>query len=316
MSSPLPHQRWDDIGWRILSARLTNARVRCICTALAVAKLRKGQSAFITHTYVSMPLQVTQQFFCAPADMRGADTGLCQPSLGSRAPAGKALSPSVSPPTTAHAWRLAAHQAGVHDPRFRTLQPSSMPVLQLPCGARGPKLLSGLQGNTQFLQKRECCAGALEGRFIATLARLNNAKTVLEVGMFTGTTTLAVAQALPDDGMVGAQSLCFNASTPLLAGSTCIAGICDMHQRRHTHQLLLLQSQMVRGVAHKGDPAMRPSCLPSGAAPLCHRSPDANGLAAQVVACEIEPFMRDFAQPYFERASVSNKVMQPRASLC
>ena len=61
---------------------------------------------------------------------------------------------------------------------------------------------------------------------------------------------------------------------------------------------------------------MRPSCLPSGAAPLCHRSPDANGLAAQVVACEIEPFMRDFAQPYFERASVSNKVMQPRASLC
>lgn len=59
-----------------------------------------------------------------------------------------------------------------------------------------------VQGRTQFLQKRECCAGALEGRFIATLAKLNNAKTVLEVGMFTGTTTLAVAQALPDDGKV------------------------------------------------------------------------------------------------------------------
>ncbi len=58
------------------------------------------------------------------------------------------------------------------------------------------------QGRTHFLQKRECCAGALEGRFIATLAKLNNAKTVLEVGMFTGTTTLAVAQALPDDGKV------------------------------------------------------------------------------------------------------------------
>lgn len=62
--------------------------------------------------------------------------------------------------------------------------------------------MHGLQGRTQFLQKRECCAGALEGRFIATLAKLNNAKTVLEVGMFTGTTTLAVAQALPDDGKV------------------------------------------------------------------------------------------------------------------
>ena len=57
-----------------------------------------------------------------------------------------------------------------------------------------------LQGKTRFLQKKECCAGALEGRFIATLCRLTGAKTVLEVGMFTGTTTLAVAQQLPADG--------------------------------------------------------------------------------------------------------------------
>ena len=107
---------------------------------------------------------------------------------------------------------------------------------------RAAEVSSALQGNTQFLQKRECCAGALEGRFIATLAKLNNAKTVLEVGMFTGTTTLAVAQALPDDGMVGAQSQNLHATTPLLAGSTCIAGIRDMEQRQHTHQLLLLQA--------------------------------------------------------------------------
>jgi O-methyltransferase len=66
-----------------------------------------------------------------------------------------------------------------------------------------PNHLATLQGKTQFLQKAECCAGALEGRFIATLCRLTGAKTVLEVGMFTGTTTLAVAQALPDDGKVG-----------------------------------------------------------------------------------------------------------------
>ena len=64
-------------------------------------------------------------------------------------------------------------------------------------------MLATAQGKTQFLQKAECCAGALEGRFIATLCRLTGAKTVLEVGMFTGTTTLAVAQALPDDGKVG-----------------------------------------------------------------------------------------------------------------
>lgn len=58
------------------------------------------------------------------------------------------------------------------------------------------------QGKTQFLQKRECCAGALEGQLIATLCKLSSAKTVLEVGMFTGTTTLAVAQVLPQDGKV------------------------------------------------------------------------------------------------------------------
>lgn len=70
------------------------------------------------------------------------------------------------------------------------------------CSVNLSNVSNWVQGRTQFLQKRECCAGALEGRFIATLARLNNAKTVLEVGMFTGTTTLAVAQALPDDGKV------------------------------------------------------------------------------------------------------------------
>ena len=59
-----------------------------------------------------------------------------------------------------------------------------------------------IQGETQFLQKKECCAGALEGQLIATLCKLAKAKTVLEVGMFTGTTTLAVAESLPDDGQV------------------------------------------------------------------------------------------------------------------
>ena len=59
-----------------------------------------------------------------------------------------------------------------------------------------------VQGKTQFLQKKECCAGALEGRLIATLCRLTGAKTVLEVGMFTGTTTLAIAEAIPSDGKV------------------------------------------------------------------------------------------------------------------
>ena len=59
-----------------------------------------------------------------------------------------------------------------------------------------------VQGETLFLMKKESCAGPLEGTFIKMLTQLTGAKTVLEVGMFTGTTTLAVAQALPADGQV------------------------------------------------------------------------------------------------------------------
>eukprot|EP00878_Enallax_costatus_P015587 GHUV01016327.1.p1 GENE.GHUV01016327.1~~GHUV01016327.1.p1 ORF type:complete len:470 (+),score=128.07 GHUV01016327.1:350-1759(+) len=56
------------------------------------------------------------------------------------------------------------------------------------------------QGKTIYLQKKECCAGTLEGRFLKMLVAITGAKHVLEVGMFTGTTSLAMAEALPQDG--------------------------------------------------------------------------------------------------------------------
>jgi hypothetical protein len=59
------------------------------------------------------------------------------------------------------------------------------------------------QGATQYLQKKECCAGGLQGRLLKMLVGATRAKTVLEIGMFTGTSTLAMAEALPDDGKVG-----------------------------------------------------------------------------------------------------------------
>ena len=56
------------------------------------------------------------------------------------------------------------------------------------------------QKKTQFRQTANCCAGGLEGSFLKALVRLTGAKSVLEVGMFTGTSTLAMAEALPADG--------------------------------------------------------------------------------------------------------------------
>jgi caffeoyl-CoA O-methyltransferase len=42
--------------------------------------------------------------------------------------------------------------------------------------------------------------GLLEGRFLQMLVRLTGARNILEIGMFTGYSTLMMAEALPDDG--------------------------------------------------------------------------------------------------------------------
>jgi len=41
---------------------------------------------------------------------------------------------------------------------------------------------------------------AIEGRFLKMLVRPTGARTVLELGMFTGYSSLMMAEALPDDG--------------------------------------------------------------------------------------------------------------------
>lgn len=57
-------------------------------------------------------------------------------------------------------------------------------------------------GKTKYHYNTNWCAGTFEAQFVATLCQLVNAKRVLEIGMFTGTTAAAMAQALPEDGTV------------------------------------------------------------------------------------------------------------------
>lgn len=77
------------------------------------------------------------------------------------------------------------------------------------------------QKKTIFLQKKECCAGSLEGTFIRALTKLTHAKSVLEVGMFTGTTTMAIADALPQDGKVRTLPLLSSAGFCCSCGCYC-----------------------------------------------------------------------------------------------
>jgi len=44
--------------------------------------------------------------------------------------------------------------------------------------------------------------GRIEGRFLKMLVRLTGARRVLEIGMFTGYSTLMMAEGLPDDGRI------------------------------------------------------------------------------------------------------------------
>src|ERR1041385_672621 len=44
--------------------------------------------------------------------------------------------------------------------------------------------------------------GPVEGQFLKMLAQLTGARRILEIGMFTGYSTLAWAEALPKDGRV------------------------------------------------------------------------------------------------------------------
>src|SRR3954454_14857413 len=52
----------------------------------------------------------------------------------------------------------------------------------------------------RVMQSPQMQIDIIEGRFLQMLVRLSGAKTVLELGMFTGYSTLMMAEALPDDG--------------------------------------------------------------------------------------------------------------------
>lgn len=60
------------------------------------------------------------------------------------------------------------------------------------------------RGQTMFHLGAHWSAGAYEGNLVGLLTKLTRARTALEIGMFTGTTTVCIASALPTDGKVTA----------------------------------------------------------------------------------------------------------------
>ena len=65
---------------------------------------------------------------------------------------------------------------------------------------REPPLLLALREETSALTQRSMQISPEQGQFMALLVRLTGARRCLEVGVFTGYSSLATALALPDDG--------------------------------------------------------------------------------------------------------------------
>ncbi|MGL4745462.1 MAG: O-methyltransferase [Dermatophilaceae bacterium] len=106
---------------------------------------------------------------------------------------------AVEPSVRDEARELARLAGGVDGYLERCTTPESAALADLAAATRaadwaasaGP---SGLEA--------EMLSGHVEGRLLAMLVRMTHARQVLEIGMFTGYSALAMAEALPDDGRV------------------------------------------------------------------------------------------------------------------
>jgi predicted O-methyltransferase YrrM len=67
---------------------------------------------------------------------------------------------------------------------------------------REHEALAKLRAATADMPDAQMQIGPEQGQFMALLARLTNARRCIEIGVFTGYSSLAVALALPDDGRI------------------------------------------------------------------------------------------------------------------
>ncbi len=67
---------------------------------------------------------------------------------------------------------------------------------------REPALMRRLREETAQLPSSSCQISPEQGQFMALLMHLIGARRTIEIGVYTGYSALAVAQALPDDGRV------------------------------------------------------------------------------------------------------------------
>lgn len=67
---------------------------------------------------------------------------------------------------------------------------------------REPEVLRRLRAETAAMPEHNMQIAAEQGQFMALLVKLSGARRALEIGTFTGYSSLAIAMAMPDDGRI------------------------------------------------------------------------------------------------------------------
>lgn len=119
---------------------------------------------------------------------------------------------------------------------------------------REPDVLRDLRAETARLAQHSMQIAPEQGQFMALLARLVGARRCIEVGVFTGYSSLAVALALPDDGRIVACDVS-EEWTAVARRYWQRAGVADRIDLRLAPALQTLDSLLAGGEAGRFDMA-------------------------------------------------------------
>lgn len=108
---------------------------------------------------------------------------------------------SISAPVKAH-LQSALHLAAGLDSYLDECTSEESPGLRAIAQKTSQEAWSHLfkQGSTERELEQEMLSGHLEGQLLKMFVQMTRAKSVLEIGMFTGYSALAMAEALPENG--------------------------------------------------------------------------------------------------------------------
>ncbi len=124
-----------------------------------------------------------------------------QPGPGTAEPAGTTHTGGVAGSALGADLRRARDLAGGLDPYLSRCTTPESPALAALAARTAAADWSPAAGGTAGLEQ-EMLSGHVEGQFLQMLVHLTRARRVLEIGMFTGYSALAMAEGLPPEGVL------------------------------------------------------------------------------------------------------------------